>query len=173
MEAELHDLIEHFERYRAVTLQALGLVSDQQLAWRPARDYYSLCQQFIHIAQAEDFQTHGLFARNWDFDRVRLPRTCWKREQIQAYFSEVRTYTLSQLQQLNRAQLDEKLEIPGTPGTWSLRSWLWFVLEHELHHKGQIWVYLRQIGITPPFYAMPLQPGERPDIAAREKLGGF
>ena len=55
----------------------------------------------------------------------------------------------------------------------SLRSGLWFILEHELHHKGQIWLYLRLMGITPPFYAMPLPPGERPDVAAREALGGF
>lgn len=54
-----------------------------------------------------------------------------------------------------------------------MRSWLWFVLEHELHHRGQIWAYLRAVGHTLPFYAVPLAPGERPDIRVREELGGF
>ncbi len=35
MRTELEDLREHLERYRAVTLQVLDLVTDEQLAWRP------------------------------------------------------------------------------------------------------------------------------------------
>lgn len=40
MRTEIEDLREHLERYRAVTLQALGLISDEQLGWRPSPEYY-------------------------------------------------------------------------------------------------------------------------------------
>ena len=173
MESEVVDLLEHLDRYRAVTLHALDLVPTDQLAWRPGPDHYSLCQQFIHIAQAEDFHTHGLFADDWDVNRVRLPKECWETDRIRTYFADVRAYTRTHIVPLDHRQLDAKRVIPGTPGTWTLRSWLWFILEHELHHKGQIWLYLRQMGITPPFYAMPLEAGNRPDILARQELGGF
>lgn len=173
METEVADLLEHLDRYRAVTLQALDLVTSEQLAWRPGPAYYSLCQQFIHIAQAEDFHAHGLFEDDWDVDRVRLPKECWSHRRIRDTFDDVRSYTRARIEPLTRADLDATREIPGTPGKWTVRSWLWFILEHELHHKGQIWLYLRQLGITPPFYAMPLEPGSRPDIAARRELGGF
>jgi uncharacterized damage-inducible protein DinB len=46
-------------------------------------------------------------------------------------------------------------------------------VQHEVHHIAQIVVYLRQMGKTPPFYAAVLEGGARPDIEAREKLGGF
>ena len=55
----------------------------------------------------------------------------------------------------------------------SLRSWLWFLVEHEMHHKAQAAVYLRLMGKIPPFYAMAMADGARPDITAREELGGF
>src|SRR2546425_12783504 len=37
-----------------------------------------------------------------------------------------------------------------------LRWWLWFVLEHEIHHKAQLALYLREMGKVPPFFALPL-----------------
>jgi uncharacterized damage-inducible protein DinB len=170
---ELEDLVEHLERYRSVTLQVLDLVSDEQLSWRPGTQHYSLGQQLIHIAQAEDFHARGLFENDWNTERVRLPKTVNSRREVRDLFARVREYTLVQLRTVTAEQLGSFPPVPNMPVPWSLRSGLWFILEHELHHRGQIWLYLRQMGITPPFYAFPLPPGERPDIAARQALGGF
>jgi uncharacterized damage-inducible protein DinB len=52
-----------------------------------------------------------------------------------------------------------------------LRWWLWFVLEHEIHHKAQLALYLRQLGKVPPFFAMVLT--DRPDIRIRSEMGGI
>lgn len=170
---ELDDLIEHLERYRAVTLQVLDLVEDGDLSWRPTEDQYTLGQQLLHIAQTEDLYARGLFEDDWDYDRARFPETVPGREGLRAFFHEVRAFTLERLEGLDEAELGRIVEIPGSPLEHTVRSWLWFVLEHEIHHKGQVWQYLRGMGITPPFYAMPLPPGERPDVRAREELGGF
>mgnify|MGYP006200489735 CR=1 FL=1 len=161
------------ERYRAVTLQVLDLVTDEQLPWGPGPDHYSLGQQLLHIAQAEDFHAHGLFENDWDTTRLQLPKSTTSRDELRSYFARVRAYTRERIEALSEEDLGTIPPGPEQPVPWSLRSGLWFILEHELHHKGQIWLYLRTMGITPPFYAMPLPPGERPDIAAREELGGF
>jgi uncharacterized damage-inducible protein DinB len=173
MTSELEDLREHLERYRAVTLQVLDLVTDEQLRWRPGRDYYTLGQQLLHIAQAEDLHAHGLFENDWDVERARFPADPLTRDFIRASFQRVRSYTLDRLDRLEAEELGVARPAPGVPMKWTLRSGLWFILEHELHHKGQIWLYLRQMGVTPPFYAMPLPAGDRPDIKARQELGGF
>ncbi len=60
MISELKDLCEHLERFRAVTLQVLDIVADDELSWRPDDDSFSCGQQLMHIAQAEDFYAHGL-----------------------------------------------------------------------------------------------------------------
>ncbi len=170
---ELQDLTEHLERYRATTLQVFDLVEEKDLAWRPSQDQYSLGQQLLHIAQTEDHFSRGLFEGDWDSDRIRFPKPLPTLEELKKSFGTVREFTLAKLLELDPDQLGEAVEIPNGPPDHSMRSWLWFILEHELHHRGQIWAYLRAMGYTPPFYAMPLSPVERPDIGMREELGGF
>jgi uncharacterized damage-inducible protein DinB len=70
------------------------------------------------------------------------------------------------------SELDAGRDAPSAPPGVTMRWWLWFILEHEIHHKAQAAVYLRQMGFIAPFYAMPLPIGARPDFASRESLGG-
>jgi uncharacterized damage-inducible protein DinB len=171
--SELDDLVEHLERYRAITLQVFEIVSEDELGWRPAADQYSLGQQLLHIAQAEDRFAHGLFEDDWSYERVRFPPELPSAEEMKRFFGEVRAFTLGHLEELDPDELGTVLQLPDSPVEHTLRSWLWFILEHELHHRGQMWAYLRTMGHAPPFYALPLPLGERPDHRAREELGGF
>jgi hypothetical protein len=41
-----------------------------------------------------------------------------------------------------------------------------------MHHKAQIAEYMRAQLMTPPYFAMVLPEGQRPDIEARTSLGG-
>lgn len=170
---ELDDLREHLERFRAVTLQVLDVVSDDDLSWRPDPDSYSVGQQLLHIAQAEDFYARGLLQGEWDADRLRFPEAIPDRAGLRSYFAEVRARTLGLLSALDPEDLGRVWDVPGAPMPLSLRSWLWFVVEHEIHHKAQLSTYLRRMGLVAPFYAMPLPLGERPDHQARRDLGGF
>jgi len=170
---ELSDLKEHLERYRAVTLLVLDVVNEEDLSWRPTPDQYSLGQQLIHIAQTEDVYSAGLFEGDWNWERTRFPTPMPTLVELRKFFAEVRSQTLQALERVSVRDLGRVIPVPDSPVEGSLRSWLWFVLEHELHHKGQIWLYLRQMGYTAPFYAVPLPLGVRPDHQARQELGGF
>lgn len=170
---ELEDLIEHLERYRRVTLQVFDLIEDGDLAWRPSSEQYSLGQQLLHIAQAEDRLVHGLFEGDWSYDRVRFPAELPDSHAMMGVFRSVRAFTLDRLRTLAEPELGRLIDVPDMPLEQTLRSYLWFILEHELHHRGQIWAYLRAMGKKPPFYALALPLGERPDLKAREELGGF
>lgn len=171
--SELEDLVEHLERYRGITLQVFEIVDDGEFGWRPSPKQYSLGQQLLHIAQAEDRFAHGLFEDDWSVERVRFPSELPAAHEVKAYFEKVRAFTLEHLEALDPDDLGRVLDIPDSPVDHTLRSWLWFILEHELHHRGQVWAYLRAMGHTPPFYAMPLPLGTRPDEKARQELGGF
>jgi len=61
-------------------------------------------------------------------------------------------------------RLDSVAGVPNIPVQWSLRSWLWYLVEHEVHHKPQLALYLRQVGIVPPFFTYALPLGVRPDL---------
>lgn len=171
--AELDDLREHLERYRAVTLQALNLVVDEDLAWRPGPDSYTLGQQFLHIAQSEDLQIQGQFAGDWDYERGRFPTHELCVGDLRELLNETRRRTLAALDGLDDERLDDELILGEGEPAHARRWWLWLLVEHEVHHKAQIAVYLRQMGKTPPFFAAALEGGARPDVEMRKKMGGF
>ncbi len=173
MPGEIDDLREHLERYRAVTLQCLDMVSDADLAWRPRPDAFTVGQQFVHIIQSEDFYARGLFENDWVMDRARFPAVIPSRADLARQFAAGRAYTLSHLATLADPDLARIVAPPhAKPIEATLRTWLWFVLEHEIHHKAQIGEYLRAMGYIPPYFGMVLPIGARPDIAARAALGG-
>lgn len=161
---ELSILREHLERYRGVTLQTLEMVPDDKLPWYPAVAQFSFAQQFFHIAQVEEYHAFGLFDGDWDEKRLEEPRQRLTRELLRRKLEETHRLFRDKLAALDPARLEEIVKVPHVPVVWPLRSWLWHSLEHEIHHKAQLAIYLRQIGVTPPFFAAVLPTGVRPDI---------
>lgn len=174
MPTEIEDLREHFERYRAVTLQHLERLADEQLSWRPRPDAFSCGQHFVHLVQTEDFYMRGLFHRDWNPERMRFPKVLPRKAELRDQFDAARKFTLNCFSTLTSGQLTAIVPpILGSTVEWSLRSWLWYVLEHEVHHKAQLAEYMRQMGAIPPFFAFAVPEGQRPDIEARANLGGI
>ncbi len=166
---ELSILREHLERYRGVTLQTLDIVPDEQLTWFPAIAQFSFAEQFYHIAQVEEFYAHGLLEDDWDKRRLERSKERLTRDTLRRKLEETRKFTLTKLDALDAGQLDKAVQVPNVPVDWPLRSWLWYMVEHEIHHKAQLAVYLRQVHLTPPFFAFVLPPGVRPDISSDEE----
>ncbi len=163
-------LIEKLERYRAVTLATLDVVPEERLAWSPVPELFTFAQHFHHIFQTEDYYAHGLLAGDWNFDRIRMPKALPSRASIRERLLDIRRYTLERLEVLDDEALRRTLIPPNFPVESTIRGWFEFVLEHEIHHRSQTAVYLRLIGITPPFYAAIVPGNERPDIEARRLL---
>lgn len=173
MATEIDDLREHFDRYRAVTLEHLDRVTDEQLQWRPRPDAFSCAQHFVHIVQTEDFYIRGLFQNDWSPERMRFPKVLPGKAELKNQFDAVRRLTHAAFSTLTSDQLTALVPpMFGSPLEWSLRSWLWYLVEHEVHHKAQLAEYLRQLGIVPPFFALVVPDGQRPDIQMRNSLGG-
>lgn len=168
---ELDVITEHWERFRAVTLQFLDLLPAEELDWRPAPEALSCGQQLLHIALTEDYYFHGVFGGEWwDKARLKLPVKSPGTDELRRYFAEVRERSRVHLASLVPADLEQATSFPGAPADLPLRWWLWFILEHEVHHKAQLAVYCRQLGRLAPFFASPLPAGERPDIRIMAEL---
>jgi hypothetical protein len=76
-----------------------------------------------------------------------LPQN-WK-EVIEA-FEKVRTRTLEGLREASEESLGSGtvpfLTGPKTPGQWPKMEFLWFLLLDQIHHRGQLSIYLRIAG---------------------------
>lgn len=169
---ELEVLIENWDRFRSVTLQFLDVMEEDDLDWRPEPDAFSCGQQLLHIAQTEAYCFRGLFGGEWDTSVLKFPEAMPSVAALRRYFIEVREITSQRLESLTETELAAFHAGPKASANYPLRWWLWFVLEHEIHHKAQLAVYLRQMGKVAPFFANPLPLGTRPDIQAREELDG-
>lgn len=159
MESELETIREHLTRFRAVTLQALALVPESELE-RTDGDVWSPGRHFAHIAQVEQYYVDGFARGNWETPELGDTST---RAAIEATLERTRAATLRWLDGLDEETLPKGIAVPGIPVPWPLRGWLWYLVEHEVHHKAQVAAQLRARGIEPPFFAAALPPGMRPD----------
>ena len=170
MLTELANLREHWTRYREVTLQHLELLSEEEMHWRPQPELFTCGQHVIHILGTEQYYFHGLFKGEWDAARLHFPATFPSKPALKKEFAAIRARTLQAFDALTDVNLGDIMQVPNAPVELPLRWWLWFILEHEIHHKAQLALYLRQLGKVPPFFAMVLP--DRPDIRIRDEWGG-
>ena len=170
--SETADIRDHLARYRAVTLQHFEILSEEELSWRPRPDAFSCGQQLLHIIQSEDFFIRGIFANEWEIERLRFSKPMPNKAALRQQFDDVRRMTLEHLTSMREEMLGEIRRHGFAPVDATVRSWLWFIIEHEVHHKGQLSEYLRALGHVPPYFAIELPLGTRPDLTARAELGG-
>jgi uncharacterized damage-inducible protein DinB len=149
---ELTNLLESLTRYRAVTQRMLDLVPPDRLAWRPAEGARTFAETFLHIAGAESWYVRGLLTGTWDRETISPPGDAANRNSIAANLSTSRAATRVLLQGLRPAALAAPAEVPGEDRGWCVAQWLWFVLEHEIHHQGQLATCLRLLGISSPSF---------------------
>lgn len=161
---EITDLREHLVRFRGVTLQTLEWIPEEKLGWAPREGLRTFGEHFLHIARTEEYYALGVMRGEWSMERYFSRPPSLNREALQRVFEETRAETLQALDSLDGSRLDETVTVPDIPVQWTLRSWLWYLVEHEVHHKAQLALYLREIGIVPPFFALAFPPGVRPDI---------
>lgn len=171
--AEKADLREHLDRYRAVTLLHFDLLTDEELEWRPRPEAFSCGQQLLHIIQTEDCFVRGLFEGDWRVERLRFPKPMPDKATLLQFYGDVRAATLTHLSRVAEGDLDAVHRHGFSTVEASLRSWLWFILEHEIHHKAQLAEYLRALGKVPPYFAIALPDHLRPDLQARADLGSI
>jgi uncharacterized damage-inducible protein DinB len=158
------DIREHLERFRAVTLQTLEWVPEDRLRWSPQEGLRPFDEQFLHLARTEEYHVRGLLLGDWSRERYFTRPSPLTKEALRRVLNETRTVTLDELDRLDPSRLDEQVMVPEVPVSWTLRGWLWYLVEHEVHHKAQLALYLRLVGVVPPFFALAFPPGVRPDM---------
>ena len=79
-----------------------------------------------------------------------------------AFFNRLHQESVAIFSRLSADDLQKKCVTPGgTPITvW---KWLRAMVEHEVHHRSQIYTYLGMLGIpTPPIYGLTSEEVEKP-----------
>jgi uncharacterized damage-inducible protein DinB len=159
---ELATIREHLERFRGVTFQCLDRTPAGSLSWSPSAGLMTFAGQYAHLANVERLYVRGLSSGLWQAEANTLDGPL-DLNQLREALLAARVTTMTWLDTLSPVALDEIVVVPWLPVRWTLRSWLWYLVEHEMHHKAQLSLYLHMCGIEAPFFAFALPPGVRPD----------
>jgi uncharacterized damage-inducible protein DinB len=151
---------EHYQRFRGVTLQTLKLIPEDKLQWRSHERTRTLGQQLMHVAEVEHYYITGLLDGIWEFDP---PDPFITAESLEFRLVMEKERTLERLYELDRVAIARLVDVPNIPVQWPVRSWLWYIVEHEIHHRSQVAHCLRLLDIRPSFWGYVFPHGFRPD----------
>jgi uncharacterized damage-inducible protein DinB len=140
------ELFGHWATVRQGLVRALGTLTDEQLDFAPREDMQSLGDAARHIAYAEE-----AWFRHWMVGKHEGPPEYTAKdyptvEAIKALLAEVHARTEAYLETLDIADLDQPYQtFWGQEGPI---SWvIWHVLEHEIHHRGEIYLMIGLVGM--------------------------
>jgi uncharacterized damage-inducible protein DinB len=143
------DLFGHWKTVRDGLLEALSRVSDEQLGFVPREGLWSLGMVARHIANAEEGWFRYVVTRELTEWPPLVDEGYATVESLKQLLSEVHSQTEDYLATVDVADLDRIIDAPWDEEL-SLRWIIWHVLEHELSHRGEIYLMLGLMGMEAP-----------------------
>ncbi|WP_147535181.1 DinB family protein [Bacillus marasmi] len=132
--------------HRAVTEELIEFVSDKDLDFKPWADAMSLKKLILHmITSADLFATAA--KEGAIIDQSGAGSEIQTAEALKQFAREVSSKTTATFENLSDNQFDELIDLTSFFGTkLPGHVLLQMTRDHEIHHKGQLFTYLRMIG---------------------------
>ncbi len=139
--------LEYLDKVHLRTLRVVRCIPADKLDWSYAPGKFTLGDLVRHIAAIERY----MFAENVQGKPSRYPG-CGKEladgyEQVVQFMERMHRESVEIFSRLSPDDLNRKCE---TPGGAAITVWKWLrsMIEHEIHHRGQIYLYLALLGVS-------------------------
>jgi uncharacterized damage-inducible protein DinB len=151
----IEDSIERLENSRKYLLLVADMMPEEKYGFKATEESLSFAENLMHIGFALDWHSQSLIgdreARVYQTDTVFKPANKTKAEMM-ARIDQTFTEAIALLQDVSPEQLDTELDYFGL--TRSKRQICMLLADHITHHRGQMLVYMRLNGLTPPRYVL-------------------
>ena len=154
MPIRLVDLLRAFDTARGRTARLAAVIPENALDWAPSPGAFTCADIVRHLAAAERFMfveiAVGGASRYPGHDRS----LAYGKEGVLSYLDALHEQSMALLQRLDDEALERRIT---TPAGAQIPTWRWLQLmaEHEAHHRGQLYLMLRLLGVeTPPLFGM-------------------
>jgi len=146
--------LDYFKKIHERTVRVARCIPQDNIDWTYREGQFTLGDLVRHVATINRY----MYAETVS-GRPSRYAGCGKEladgyEAVLAFAERLHRESVEIFAQLTPEQLNGKCTTPdGAPiTTW---KWLRAMVEHEVHHRGQIYLYLRMLGIpTPPLYGL-------------------
>jgi uncharacterized damage-inducible protein DinB len=151
---------DYWEKVRQRTLKVIACIPPEKYDWRYAEGKFSFADIIRHLATIERY----MYAENVQLKPSRYPghgpevanapQRADSPANVLAFFNQMHQESMAIFTQLTAEDLQKKCV---TPGGVSITVWKWLraMVEHEVHHRAQMYIYLGLLGIaTPPIYGL-------------------
>jgi uncharacterized damage-inducible protein DinB len=150
----IDSFLPYYGNIRRRTLRVSDCIPAERFDWTYRDGKFTLADLLRHIGAAERY----MFAENVQDRPSRYPghgrQLADGPEEVRSFLDRMHAESLEIFGRLTDSDLQRKCTTPaGIPITaW---KWLRAMVEHEIHHRGQIYLYLGMLGVpTPPLYGL-------------------
>lgn len=151
---------DYWEKVRQRTQKVIACIPQEKYDWRYAEGKFSFADIIRHLATIERY----MYAENVQLKPSRYPghgpdvtngaQLADSPTNVLAFFNQMHQESMDIFGRLTAEDLQKKCM---TPGGVSITVWKWLraMVEHEVHHRAQMYIYLGMLGIaTPPIYGL-------------------
>lgn len=143
---EIEALVKYWNYIHKATSRALKVAPQEKFDYQPKPDMMSLGKLVHHFAQAEQVLVRTALVGT--FQKIELNLDGKSPDEIAEIFDAKHNELMAEVSELSAEQLPEQVEFAGH----QLRriDLLRATVEHEIHHRGQLYTYLHLVDVTPP-----------------------
>lgn len=150
----ISSFLAYYEKIRSRTNSVIAVVPPDQLEWTYQPGKYTIGDIIRHIACIERYMyAETVAGRKSSYSGCKLS-IAEGYDNVLQLFNSLHEESLSIFSSLSDEDLDRKCI---TPAGSAITVWKWLraLVEHEVHHRGQLYIYLGMLGVkTPPIFGL-------------------
>jgi uncharacterized damage-inducible protein DinB len=151
---DLGEFLDYFDRVRARTRRVAACIPDDRIEWRPRTAAFSLGDLVRHIAVTERYMWAETVLNRPSRHVSHGPELASGPAAVLELLDRLHLEAMAAFRTLTPEMLAGKCT---TPDGAAITTWKWLRLmpEHEIHHRGQIYLLLNLLEVpTPPLYGL-------------------
>ncbi len=144
-----HDFLDYYEKVRGRTKLIIGKIPKAQIDWTYREGKFSFADLIRHIVAIERM----MYAENAQCKPSQYIG-CGKEladgyDSVLNFFDDTHAESMKIFYALSEDDINKKCLTPGNSPI-TVWKWLRLMAEHEIHHRGQIYLYLSLLGEKVP-----------------------
>lgn len=150
----IQPFLHYFGSVRGRTMRVAQCVPSDKVDWTYTPGKFTLGDLLRHIAVTERWIWAETLSGRPNGYTSHGKELASSYEDVMAFMERLHEESLEIFAKLSDEELQRKCK---TPDGAEITKWKWLrlMVEHEIHHRGQIYLYLGMLGVpTPPLYGL-------------------